>query len=136
MNKQVLIINVTRMGDLVQTIPLLGRLQHEWPGVEIDVMVDITFAPMAALLPGIRHVAGDVGQAHAVAPVPLVRVHPGVEFSGKELRKAFPQVRDPFRREHVFDDQEPGAAKAGEIRVLKRVEAIEGKSCHRAIPSG
>lgn len=56
MNKQVLIINVTRMGDLVQTIPLLGRLQHEWPGVEIDVMVDITFAPMAALLPGIRHV--------------------------------------------------------------------------------
>lgn len=56
MKKQVLIINVTRMGDLLQTIPLIGRLQHEWPGVEIDVMVDIAFAPMAALLPGIRHV--------------------------------------------------------------------------------
>ncbi len=56
MKKQVLIINVTRMGDLVQTIPLLGRLQHEWPGVAIDVIVDVAFAPMAALLPGIRHV--------------------------------------------------------------------------------
>ncbi len=56
MNKQVLIINVTRMGDLVQTIPLLGRLEHEWPGVAIDLIVDKTFAPMAALLPGVRHV--------------------------------------------------------------------------------
>jgi ADP-heptose:LPS heptosyltransferase len=56
MSKQVLIINVTRMGDLVQTIPLLGRLHHEWPGVAIDLIVDRTFAPMAALLPGIRHV--------------------------------------------------------------------------------
>jgi ADP-heptose:LPS heptosyltransferase len=56
MNKQVLIINVTRMGDLVQTIPLLGRLHQEWPGVAIDVIVDTAFAPMAALLPGIRHV--------------------------------------------------------------------------------
>jgi ADP-heptose:LPS heptosyltransferase len=56
MSKQVLIINVTRMGDLVQTIPLLGRLHHEWPGVAIDLIVDTTFAQMAALLPGIRHV--------------------------------------------------------------------------------
>lgn len=56
MNKQVLIINITRMGDLVQTIPLVSRLDHEWPGVAIDLIVDKTFAPMAALLPGIRHV--------------------------------------------------------------------------------
>lgn len=56
MTKQVLIINITRMGDLVQTIPLLGRLMHEWPGVQIDLVVDKAFAGMAALLPGIRHV--------------------------------------------------------------------------------
>jgi ADP-heptose:LPS heptosyltransferase len=56
MKKQVLIINITRMGDLVQTIPLLGRLMHEWPGVQIDLVVDKTFASMAALLPGVRHV--------------------------------------------------------------------------------
>lgn len=56
MNKQVVIINITRMGDLVQTIPLLGRLTHEWPGVDIDLVTDRTFAAMAGLLPGIRHV--------------------------------------------------------------------------------
>jgi len=56
MNKQVLIINITRMGDLVQTIPLLGRLLHEWPDAQIDLVTDRTFASMAALLPGVRHV--------------------------------------------------------------------------------
>ena len=56
MTRQVLIINITRMGDLVQTIPLLGRLMHEWPGVQIDLVVDKAFVAMAALLPGVRHV--------------------------------------------------------------------------------
>lgn len=56
MGKQVLILNITRMGDLVQTVPLLARLEQEWPGVVIDLVVDTRFAPMAALLPGLRHV--------------------------------------------------------------------------------
>ena len=54
--KQVLILNVTRMGDLVQTVPLLARLEQEWPGVAIDLVVDTRFASMAALLPGLRQV--------------------------------------------------------------------------------
>ena len=54
--KQVLIINITRMGDLVQTVPLIRRLQHEWPGVAIDLVVDTRFAPVAVLLPGLRTV--------------------------------------------------------------------------------
>ena len=56
MNKQVLIINVTRMGDLIQTGPLLSRLREEWPGVSIDLVVDRSFAPTAALLAGLRQV--------------------------------------------------------------------------------
>lgn len=52
---QVLILNVTRMGDLVQTVPLLRRLEEESPGVAIDLVSDIRLAPMAALLPGLRH---------------------------------------------------------------------------------
>lgn len=56
MKKQVLIINITRMGDLVQTVPLLARLNHEWHGVDIDLIVDRTFAQTAALLPGVRQV--------------------------------------------------------------------------------
>ena len=56
MTKQVLIINITRMGDLAQTVPLLARLEEEWPGVAIDLVIDTRLASMAALLPGLRHV--------------------------------------------------------------------------------
>jgi ADP-heptose:LPS heptosyltransferase len=54
--KQVLIINVTRMGDLIQTGPLLSRLREEWPDVAIDLVVDRSFAPTAALLTGLRQI--------------------------------------------------------------------------------
>ena len=37
MNKQVLILNITRMGDLVQMGTLLARLQEEWPGAAVDL---------------------------------------------------------------------------------------------------
>lgn len=56
MTKQALIINVTRMGDLIQTGPLLARLRLEWPDVAIDLVVDRSFAPTAALLSGLRQV--------------------------------------------------------------------------------
>lgn len=54
--KQVLIINITRMGDLVQTGALLDRLQQEWPGAAVDLVVDRRFAPVASLLNGLREV--------------------------------------------------------------------------------
>ncbi|MGB0908838.1 MAG: glycosyltransferase family 9 protein [Nitrospirales bacterium] len=56
MGKQVLILNITRMGDLVQMTPLLRRLEYEWPGVAIDLIVDQEFFLIANLLPGIRTV--------------------------------------------------------------------------------
>ncbi len=54
--KQVLIINITRMGDLIQMIPLLARLEEEWPGAAIDLIVDQEFTHVATMIPGIRHV--------------------------------------------------------------------------------
>lgn len=54
--KQVLILNITRMGDLVQMGALLERLHEEWPGVAVDLVVDRRFAPVAALLKGLRDV--------------------------------------------------------------------------------
>lgn len=56
MNRQVLLINITRMGDLVQMGALLHRLQQEWPGAAVDLVVDQCFAPVAALLPHLRRV--------------------------------------------------------------------------------
>ncbi len=54
--RQVLIINITRMGDLIQMIPLLSRLEEEWPGVAIDLIVDKEFVQVGNLIPGLRHV--------------------------------------------------------------------------------
>ncbi len=56
MTRQVLIINITRMGDLIQMGALLNRLQEEWPGAAVDLVVDRRFAPVAALLKGLRQV--------------------------------------------------------------------------------
>jgi ADP-heptose:LPS heptosyltransferase/CheY-like chemotaxis protein len=54
--KQVLILNITRMGDLVQMGTLLARLREEWPGVAVDLVVDRQFAPVASMLSGLRDV--------------------------------------------------------------------------------
>ena len=56
MSRQVLILNMTRMGDLVQMGALLARLQEEWPGVAIDLIVDRQFAAVASLLSGLREI--------------------------------------------------------------------------------
>jgi ADP-heptose:LPS heptosyltransferase len=56
MTRQVLLLNITRMGDLVQMGALLHRLQCEWPGAAVDLVVDRRFAPVAGLLPHLRHI--------------------------------------------------------------------------------
>lgn len=56
MTRQVLIINITRMGDLVQMGALLNRLQEEWPDVSVDLVVDRRFASVAGLMNGLREV--------------------------------------------------------------------------------
>ncbi|WP_447977035.1 glycosyltransferase family 9 protein [Candidatus Nitrospira bockiana] len=72
MKRRVLIANITRMGDLIQTIPLLHRLRWEWPEVEVELVVDRAFVQAAALLPGIRAVhaydfQGLIDQARTMA---------------------------------------------------------------------
>jgi ADP-heptose:LPS heptosyltransferase/CheY-like chemotaxis protein len=54
--KQVLILNITRMGDLVQMGTLLARLREEWPGVAVDLVVDRQFASVASMLSGLRDI--------------------------------------------------------------------------------
>ena len=56
MTQRVLLFNVTRLGDLVLTLPLLARLRHEWPGVVVDMVVQPFMVPVAALFPGVRNV--------------------------------------------------------------------------------
>ena len=56
MTRQVLIINITRMGDLVQMGTLLARLRDEWPGVVVDLVVDRQFASVASMLSGLHDI--------------------------------------------------------------------------------
>jgi ADP-heptose:LPS heptosyltransferase len=55
-SRQVLLINITRMGDLVQMGALLERLKYEQPDTAIDLIVDRRFAPVAEMLPHLRHI--------------------------------------------------------------------------------
>ena len=54
--RQVLILNITRMGDLVQMGALLRRLRDEWPDVAVDLVVDRQFAQVATMLNGLRDI--------------------------------------------------------------------------------
>ncbi|BCA54774.1 putative Glycosyl transferase, family 9 [Nitrospira sp. KM1] len=56
MSRRVLIVNVTRMGDLVQMGTLLARLQEEWPGVQVDLVIDRRFSEVTSLLAGVEEV--------------------------------------------------------------------------------
>lgn len=59
MTTHILILNLNRIGDLVQSGPLLDRLRDECPDSAIDLVVNRSCAPMAALLPGVRQVFAD-----------------------------------------------------------------------------
>ncbi len=59
MATQILILNMNRIGDLVQTVPLLDRLRKECPDCAIDLVVNRPCTPMAKLLPGVRQVIPD-----------------------------------------------------------------------------
>lgn len=49
----ILVINLMRLGDLVQTGPVLRRLHQEYPGSRVSLLVMDLFAPTVSLLPGV-----------------------------------------------------------------------------------
>lgn len=49
--KEVLIMNLTRMGDLVQTTPVMAGLKERYPGVRITLFVNSLFAAVCRLIP-------------------------------------------------------------------------------------
>lgn len=51
MAKKILIMSLTRMGDLVQATPLIAGLRQKHPGAEITLMVSSDFAEFATRVP-------------------------------------------------------------------------------------
>ncbi len=54
--KRILVINFTRMGDLVQTSPLISGLRHHYPDAHIALLSARAFSTVARLIPGLDEV--------------------------------------------------------------------------------
>lgn len=96
MSRQVLLINITRMGDLVQMGTLLQRLQEEWPGVAVDLVVDRRFAEVATLLPHLRRII--TYDFHGLVDESRVAVHDVVSLFREMTRWAAPLVEARYDR--------------------------------------
>jgi ADP-heptose:LPS heptosyltransferase len=53
---KVLVLCLTRMGDIIQTTPFLRRLRQKHPAAEIHVLVEECFAEVAELAPGVDRI--------------------------------------------------------------------------------
>ncbi len=54
--KRILVINFTRMGDIVQTSPLIAGLLQKWEQPQIDLLVMQGFRSIADMIPGVSRV--------------------------------------------------------------------------------
>jgi ADP-heptose:LPS heptosyltransferase len=53
---RVLVVQLARLGDLVQTWPLLRRLRHQYPGCRLDLLTDSRLKALHTLGPEIDHI--------------------------------------------------------------------------------
>jgi len=63
--KRIGILNLTRLGDLVQTSPVVAGLRRRHPDAEIHLIVKTRFRAMAELLPGVDRIIEVDGDALA-----------------------------------------------------------------------
>ena len=54
--QRMLLVQLSAMGDQVQTLPSVSDIAARWPGIEIDWAVDARFADIPRLHPAVRHV--------------------------------------------------------------------------------
>jgi hypothetical protein len=58
-------------------------------------------------------VAGDIGQTHALTPVPFIRIKAGVELPGEKLEEPVEQRCDAIWIKNALDDEEAIGPKLG-----------------------
>jgi lipopolysaccharide heptosyltransferase I len=51
---RVLIVRLSALGDIVHAVPVLAALRHQDPAVEVDWLVEEAYAPILALVDGLR----------------------------------------------------------------------------------
>jgi len=94
--KRILVINIARMGDLIQSSPLLAGLKQSAPGVELTLLISDAFAETAARLPGVDRV---VPLSLKETMEPLLATDTSLMKSYRTLQGlAAELVRQPFDR--------------------------------------
>ncbi|MBU1920291.1 hypothetical protein KKG66_05560, partial [bacterium] len=53
---KILVFSMTRMGDIIQSIPFIRRLRQKHPHAQVDLFVESCFADVAGFLPGIDNI--------------------------------------------------------------------------------
>ncbi|RQV99666.1 glycosyltransferase family 9 protein [bacterium] len=53
---KILVFSMTRMGDIIQSIPFFRRLRKKHPHAQVDLLVESCFSDVAGFLPGIDNI--------------------------------------------------------------------------------
>src|SRR5262249_14161582 len=87
---RVLIVNLTRFGDLLQSSPAISALKQRTPGAEVTVVADRNFAEVCDAIPGIDRVyrvdLDHLGRLLLAGGAELARGYHYVEQIARELR--------------------------------------------------
>src|SRR6185436_19499859 len=54
--QKILIVNLTRFGDLLQTSPAIAAFERQYPDAHVTLMAEKNFAEVCDGIPGIDHV--------------------------------------------------------------------------------
>jgi heptosyltransferase-1 len=53
---KILLVKLSSLGDVIQTIPVVQDILRHWPGAQVDWVVEEAFAPLVAQVQGLRRV--------------------------------------------------------------------------------
>ncbi|MBK9305814.1 MAG: glycosyltransferase family 9 protein [Nitrospira sp.] len=122
---RVLVIQLARLGDLVQTVPAITALRTAHPDWVIHLLCPAQLAELGRLLPGVSHVVSWDGAAwHRRAASAEVEVRPEhLAEAGAGIRAI---SKDLYDRAFVLN-QHPRAFIAGALLARESVGAVSGK---------
>lgn len=121
--RSVLLVQISAMGDQVQTLPAVSDIAARWPGVAIDWAVDARFADIPRLHPAVRNVFAlplKAAQSHGLLG--------GLRMLGAPLRALRAQRYDLIWDPHsVLKSAIVSRLARGALRVGYRAEDCGGE---------
>ncbi|MBM3324220.1 MAG: glycosyltransferase family 9 protein [Calditrichaeota bacterium] len=95
--RRILVLHLSRMGDLVQSVPFLTALKADSPEPEVHLLIEKAFAPVAKLLP-VRDVVHEISLDEILPPL-----HELSQMNALDLYRLFDDKVRVWRKER-FDE--------------------------------